>query len=346
MKKIWRRLKTPRGLAIAAILAVVLAGVAAVILAAPGPALASGLLLGLPMVGMALAADRETQYKEAPGIKRYLVKTGVTIYKGGLVCIESSGGYAVPGADTANYRCVGVAEETVAAGSAASGTYGIRVRSGLFLLAATSITQAMVGSAMYVKDDQTFDDTSSNGVFAGILVEYVSTTSGWIWVFPGGVPLLSVTATAAEINKLDGINPTGYVVAMEEVTFTQTSGDGTYTGTIALPAGSQILDVAVHGIALWDGTSASLVVGDGASANGFFLATDLKATALLAGEVNDIEHPGGLAGAYIASEQRVLYSSAARNVIGVITQVGTGTLGRTRLVVHYANPTAVAAVKA
>ena len=346
MKKIWRRLKTSRGIALAAILAVVLAGAAAVMLTAPWEVLASSGLL-LPMVGLALAADRETQYKEGLGIKRYLVKTGVTIYKGGLVCVEPSGGYAVPGADTVNYRCVGVAEETVAAGSAASGTYGIRVRSGLFLLAATSITQAMVGSAMYVKDDQTFDDTSSNGVFAGILAEYVSTTSGWIWVFPGSVPLLSVTASAAEINKLDAINPTGYVVVMEEVTFTQTSGDGTYTGTIALPAGSQILDVAVHGIALWaGGTSASLVVGDGDSANGFFTATDLYATDLLAGEVNNIEHPGGKAGAYIGSEQRKLYSATARNVIGVVTQVGAGTAGRTRLVVTYANPTAAAAVKA
>ena len=154
-------------------------------------------------------------------------------------------------------------------------------------------------------------------------------------------------ATAAELNKSDGIVATAYQVVVEELTFTQTTGSGTYTGTIAMPAGSQILDVAVHGIALWDGdTTSSLVVGDGGTANGFFTATDLKATDLLAGEVNNFEHPGGKAGVFIGSEQRVLYDSGARSVIGVLTQVGTGTTGRTRLVVTYANPTAVAATKA
>lgn len=155
-----------------------------------------------------------------------------------------------------------------------------------------------------------------------------------------------LTASSAELNKTDGIPATGYLVAQASVLFTQTSGNGTYTGTIPLPAGSNIIDVAVHGIALWDAsTSASMVVGDGSSANGFFLATDLKATDLLAGEVNNIEHPGGLAGAYIASEQRVLYAAGARNVIGVITQVGTGAAGRTLLVVTYATPTSAAATK-
>lgn len=154
--------------------------------------------------------------------------------------------------------------------------------------------------------------------------------------------------SSGELDKLNSINSTGYVTVTEVVTFTETAGAGTYTGTIALPAGSYILDVAVHGIALWTAaTSASLVVGDGSAANGFFLATNLKATDLLAGEVNNIEHPGGLAGAYIASEQRVLYSATARNVIGVVTTVGgSGTAGRTHLVVTYSVPTAVAATKA
>lgn len=153
--------------------------------------------------------------------------------------------------------------------------------------------------------------------------------------------------SAAELAKLDAIPATSYAVCMEEVTFTETAGAGTYTGTIALPAGSQILDVAIHGIALWTAaTSASLIVGDGADNDGFFVATNLKATDLLAGEVNNIEHPGGLAGAYIASEQRVLYSATARSVIGVVTTVGgSGTAGRTRMAVTYCCPTAVAATK-
>jgi len=141
-------------------------------------------------------------------------------------------------------------------------------------------------------------------------------------------------------------NPTELAKA-KELTFTQTSGDGTYTGRIVVPAGSTILDVQVHGIVAWDAsTSASLVVGDVATANGFFTATDLKVTDLLVGEANTIEHPGGKAGAYIGSEQRVLYSATERTIIGVVTQVGTGAAGRTRVLVIYVTPTPVAAVKA
>lgn len=156
----------------------------------------------------------------------------------------------------------------------------------------------------------------------------------------------NTTITEAELDKIDALPAAGYVVTMGAVLFTE-AGAGTYTGTISLPAGSIILDVAVHGLALWDAaTSASLIVGDGTDDNGFFLATNLKATDLLAGEVNNIEHPGGLAGAYIAAEQRVLYSASARDVIGVVTSVGAGTAGRTLLVVHYATPTQGAATKA
>lgn len=131
-------------------------------------------------------------------------------------------------------------------------------------------------------------------------------------------------------------------VYLKEVTFTE-QGAGVYTGTIALPAGARIIDIGVDGQVLWDAaTSASLVVGDADEADGFFTATDLKATDLLAGEINNIEHPGGKAGAYLASEQRVLYSATARNVIGVVTSEGAGTAGRTRLYVVYgvASPTA------
>lgn len=161
----------------------------------------------------------------------------------------------------------------------------------------------------------------------------------------GGV---AVTASAAELNKLDGLTATSYPVVMESVLFTETSGAGTYTGTIALPAGARIIDIGVDGIALWNSAGAcSLIVGDAADPDGFFTATDLKATDLLAGEINNLEHPGGKAGVYIASEQRVLYSTAARSVIGVVTQAsGTGTAGRTRLYVVYCVATAVNATKA
>ena len=168
----------------------------------------------------------------------------------------------------------------------------------------------------------------------------------------------AVTATAAEINAIasSGISAadaaklgstSGYLVETQEVTFTETSGAGTYTGTMSLPAGSRIIDIGCDGIALWNSAGAcALVVGDAGSANGFFASTDLKATDLLAGEINNIEHPGGKAGTYLASEARALYSAAARDVIAVVTQAsGTGTAGRTRVYVVYVVSTPVAATK-
>lgn len=132
----------------------------------------------------------------------------------------------------------------------------------------------------------------------------------------------------------------------KEVLFTE-DGAGTYTGTIELPANSRIIDIGVDGIALWNSAGAvAMVVGIAGTTNGYFTSTDLKATDLLAGEINNIEHPGGKAGAFIASEQRVLFSASARDIIGTVTVAsGSGTQGRTRLYVVYAVVVAEAAVK-
>lgn len=136
-------------------------------------------------------------------------------------------------------------------------------------------------------------------------------------------------------------------INVAEAVFTETTGAGTYTGTVTVPAGGIVLDVQVHGIALWTATtSALMVVGDAGTADGFFTSTNLKATDLLAGEVNNFEHPGGKAGVYIASEQRVLYSATSRLITGTVVTVGAaGNAGRTRLVVVYAVPFSSAATK-
>jgi len=113
-------------------------------------------------------------------------------------------------------------------------------------------------------------------------------------------------------------------------------------GKLSVPANSYILDVQVHGVALWvSGAAVSMIVGDSDDDNGFHAATNLKATDLLAGEANTMEHPGGLAGAYTASEQRKFYSSSARTVIADITITTHGTAasaGETRVLVLYCCP--------
>lgn len=135
------------------------------------------------------------------------------------------------------------------------------------------------------------------------------------------------------------------------VTFTE-DGEGVYTGSVTLPAGSVLVDIIVHAEALWTaGTSATMDVGDVADPNGFFAGVNLKATDLLAGESISFNYPGGKAGAYIDTvnghvKQR--YSSTERVISGVVTASGTaGDAGLTRMVVLYTKPTVeVAATKA
>jgi len=156
-------------------------------------------VFGLPLA--ALSADRQTPSR-AFQIKGYKVDGGSIIYKGALVCLNAAG-YLVPAADTAGFSgVVGVADEYIDNSGGSDGDKECRVASGrAFQFAATSITQAMVGTVMYVVDDQTFDDAAgaTNEIPAGILVKRDGNTQGWLYIPEGGmvvdIPNLSV-ATA------------------------------------------------------------------------------------------------------------------------------------------------------
>lgn len=131
---------------------------------------------------MALSANTIIARKEGI-MQAYPAADNVHIYEGALVCVNTSG-YALPGADTAGYKFVGVAWEecdNTLTGHAAGGK-NVLVDQGRFLLPATSITLPMVGSKMYLVDDATIDDIAgvTNKVEVGVLDEYVSATSGWV----------------------------------------------------------------------------------------------------------------------------------------------------------------------
>lgn len=154
--------------------------------------------------------------------------------------------------------------------------------------------------------------------------------------------------TAAELAKIDGIAASAYPVVAAEVTFTETSGSGTYTGSVSVPAGATLHDILISGVALWNNAGAcTLKVGDVADDDGYYTAVDLKATDLLAGESLSFALAGGKAGAYIANTQvSPRYSATARVVSGIVTTASTGgTTGRTRMTVIYSLPTASAATK-
>lgn len=132
----------------------------------------------------------------------------------------------------------------------------------------------------------------------------------------------------------------GVVCTHELVLKAGTLAAGVYTASVALPAGSSILDILVNGVALWDaGTSATMIVGD-TDDDGFYTGVNLKATDLLAGESLSFALAGGKAGAYIANSQvSPRYSASARTITAKVTTVGTApSTGETRVNVIWAQP--------
>lgn len=150
------------------------------------------------------------------------------------------------------------------------------------------------------------------------------------------VQVMSVGAPSFVTAEVSGLQAS-------EVTFTETAGAGTYTGSVSIPAGAALHDVIVNGVALWDNAGAvTMTVGDVTDPDGYFTAVNLKATDLLAGESISFDQAGGKAGAYIANSQvSPRYSSSARVISGIVTTASTGgTAGRTRMSVVWSAPPA------
>jgi hypothetical protein len=148
----------------------------------------------------ALSADFKTKYREGIEVD-YPVKTTTKIYSGALVCVDNLG-LAIPGADGANNKFVGVALEMVN-NLGADGAKSIRVRRrGVFLFNATSIAQADVGKNMYLVNDNEFDESNPGvGVICGRLQKFVSSGQGWLSIdeatfvqaLPGSADALTVS---------------------------------------------------------------------------------------------------------------------------------------------------------
>ena len=120
----------------------------------------------------ALAAATERKHKHAQNIVSYKVAASTVIHKGALVCINASG-YAIPGADTAGIKFVGVATETVDNSSGSNGTLSVRVAKeylGKFAKSG-SITIANLGTEVTIVDDNTvaLAATTTNDIPAGLI---------------------------------------------------------------------------------------------------------------------------------------------------------------------------------
>ena len=128
-----------------------------------------------------LSKNKDVPHKEGR-IESMPVEDNAHIYKGAMVC-DNEAGYIQPAADTIGFRLAGIAYEecdNTLTGHTQGGKYCRVYRDGMFKVVATSITQAMVGQMMYVVDDATVDDVSTNFIEAGILVQAESTAIAWI----------------------------------------------------------------------------------------------------------------------------------------------------------------------
>lgn len=159
-----------------------------------------------------LTADRFLVDK--PGVFIYApVKDNVKIYKGALVCYDTTG-YATIGADTASFVFAGIAEEqadNTIVGHTAGGIF-VKLRTGVRVtLPGSGFAQTSVGAAAYVADSGAVSLTATNYVFVGQIVFYNSATSVDVEIPRGGGALLTsisgLTATAAELNQLHSVTP-------------------------------------------------------------------------------------------------------------------------------------------
>lgn len=143
------------------------------------------------MAALAAAANRQAR-GELKGRIRVPVKATSQIWKGGLVGCGTDG-FAVAAVSGANVKILGIAAESKL-GGATDGLVYVEVEYGReYLFTASSITQAMLGQAMKVIDDNTVDETSANSAVAGSLTEFVSTTQGWVFI-PGLIAPVALSA--------------------------------------------------------------------------------------------------------------------------------------------------------
>lgn len=127
----------------------------------------------------ALTKDRNTPRK-AGEYAAYPVAAGAVIYGGSLVC-RNAAGYAVPAADTAGLRFLGVARQHVDNSGGANGAAWVEVwQEGVFRFAAAGMAITDVGLPVFAVDDQTVGKASTNAVGVGIINEVESATAVWI----------------------------------------------------------------------------------------------------------------------------------------------------------------------
>lgn len=133
-----------------------------------------------------------------------------------------------------------------------------------------------------------------------------------------------------------------------ERTFTETSGAGTYTATVPIPAGATVVDLVWKNTVVWNNAGTCVAqVGDDDDADGYLAAVDIKTV-----PGADTVGYGGLStkmsdtGSGVYKGKGGKYCAAAKTITAtVVTSSTGGGNGRSRLLVFFMIQTPVAAIK-
>ncbi|WP_051361133.1 hypothetical protein [Desulfuromonas sp. TF] len=149
-----------------------------------------------------LAQDRNTQRRDGI-LVALLVITNDIIYGGSLVAVNAAG-YALPGGDTAGLIFQGVADGRADNTGGADGAKSVIVRRrGEFRFAsASNLTQANVGDAVFLEDDQTvaLAGDVDQDIYCGVITEVVGANDCWVDI----TPALQQTDVATHIADVAG----------------------------------------------------------------------------------------------------------------------------------------------
>ena len=171
--------------------------------------------------------------------------------------------------------------------------------------------------------------------------------------------LASLDGTETFTNKtITGGTFTGDPVGIVRVAggvITELTGDGTYTISVTVPAGSLVLSIRAVFQAAWTaGTSATLTIGDTGDPDGFLTGGDAKSYGVGAvwctddDEVFTVDNGAYFTAAGVergpVSTNFGYYYVASSIIRAAVVKSGTGTAGRTGFWVMYATPETVAQV--
>jgi hypothetical protein len=124
----------------------------------------------------ALTAERDIPRKGAEStavvpLITVPLKTGIKVWKGGIVCIDNTTGYGVTGTTATTLIAIGIATKTVDNTAGSSGALSVDVIRGLFPFNNSGgdlVVQTDFALKVYITDDNTVNHTSTGKSVAGV----------------------------------------------------------------------------------------------------------------------------------------------------------------------------------